>query len=461
MPRYLLENYMTDQDLDNIIKNSNFCIVPFMVLNTRPNGTCKTCSQAHELRAFHEDWDEETTNSSIPLGQKSIRFLNFTDNSLDEIWNSDFLTKFRMAKINGQEIRSCQNCYFEDSIGNGISKRYRFNRDYAELHKDRVRDAIDNGGRLSKPPSWWEMRLSSECNSACRMCTPDTSSLIKKQNVKNIDIIPEYDKSMTYQAVKFYDKWGYLGDNPRFHEEFWNNVDNVRYIEFHGGEPLIDKNLISLFQRLVDEGRSKDIYLNGYTNANVCSIEILQLLNQFKGGRVGVSIDGYGEENDYLRWPSKWSKIEENIENFKILGDSWEVRINSAMTVYQTLTIMKLVEWYESIITKPGMDIFGLVISLVKRPVRMSIEIIPYEMRNEVANDLELFIETSYACNTSKYARRNRGSLLSTAKLLRSKETVDQKDIDEFIEYTRIYDNIRRQDVLETFPELRFIFDGK
>lgn len=442
-----------------ILADPKFCIVPFMLLNTRPNGTCKTCSQASELRAFHEDYTDDTIDSRIPLGQKELKFLNFTDNTLDEIWNSEFLKEFRMKKIRGEYIKSCENCYFEDSIGDGISKRYRFNRDYGEAHLDRVEEAMINSGRVEAPPTWWELRLSSECNSACRMCNAATSSLIRKQNEKYIDIIPIYDRVITDQATKFHKKWGYLGDNPRFYEEFWQNVETIRYIEFHGGEPLVDKNLLNLLQQLVDTGHAKNIYLNGYTNANVCSIEVLELLNKFAGGRVGVSIDAYGKQNDYLRWPAKWDKVEENIRNFKILGDNWDVRINAALTVYQVMDMMDFVNWYDDITQLDGMDMFKLVINVVKRPERMAIELIPLQHRERVAEELDLFIKTSYTCNESKHAKKNRGSLNSTCKLLRSTETASQTAMDEFKEYTKTLDQIRNQDVLTTFPKLGILYE--
>lgn len=451
---------MKDKKLEEILNDPMFCIVPFMVLNTRPNGTVKTCSQCHELRAVHKNYNETSIQTDLPLNGFHPDYLSFKKDSLDDIWNSEFLKEFRMKKINGEYIKSCKTCYIEDQAGENISKRSKFNNLYGKEHIDRIQDAINNNGRLNDTPSWWELRLSSECNSACRICNASTSSLIRKQNEKHLHEIPDYDKSITIQATDFYKKWGYLGDSENFKKEFWKNVDSIKYIEFHGGEPLIDKNLLEIFEKLATSRHSKNIWLNGYTNANVCSSEVIELLNCFKGGRVGISIDGYAEENDYLRWPSKWNTVEKNLKNFKILGDTWEKYIISAVSVYQCLSIDKLVTWHNNLVQQDGMDIFPLTLNVVTRPSRISAYLLPYEKRSELVKFINEYVTTSFACNRSKYANRNKHTMEKFMSLiLKEDKLLVQKDFDDFIDYTNSLDKIRKQSVLEVFPKLHFMFD--
>lgn len=452
---------MKDKKLEEILKHPMFCIVPFMVLNTRPNGTVKTCSQCHDLRAVHKNYNEKSIQTDLPLDGFQPDYLSFKKDSLEDIWNSDFLKEFRMKKINGEFVKSCKTCYIEDQAGDNISKRSKFNKLYGEEHINRIQDAIDNEGKLGEPPSWWECRLSSECNSACRICNALTSSLIRKQNEKHLDKIPSYDKSITIQATNFYKKWGYLGDSENFKKEFWKNIDSIKYIEFHGGEPLIDKNLLDIFEKLAISGHSKNIWLNGYTNANVCSEEVIELLNCFKGGRVGISIDGYAEENDYLRWPSKWNTVEKNLKNFKILGNTWENYVISAVSTYQCLSIDKLVTWHNNLIQQEGMDIFPLTLNVVTRPSRISAYLIPLDKRIELTTFINDYIAKSFACNKSNYAERNKHTMKKfMALILKDDNSLTQKDLDDFIEYTKSLDKIRKQSVLEIFPKLKFLFEN-
>ena len=38
-------------------------------------------------------------------------FLNLTKDSVEDIWNSEFMRDFRMKKIKGEYIKFCETCY--------------------------------------------------------------------------------------------------------------------------------------------------------------------------------------------------------------------------------------------------------------------------------------------------------------------------------------------------------------
>ena len=73
-----------------------FCLLPFTLLHYRPNGTTATCSQGLKQLGPTERLDS---------------------NTFDEVWNSEFMREFRMAKLNNEYVENCYSCYFDDAQG--------------------------------------------------------------------------------------------------------------------------------------------------------------------------------------------------------------------------------------------------------------------------------------------------------------------------------------------------------
>ena len=68
-------------------------------------------------------------------------------------------------------------------------------------------------------------------------------------------------------------------------------------------------------QKLIDKGVSKNVTLEYDTNTCKCTLQrAIEQWSNFKTLMLRVSIDDYGEQNDYIRFPSKWYKLDENIQ---------------------------------------------------------------------------------------------------------------------------------------------------
>lgn len=394
--------------------NENFCIIPFMVLNCRPNGTLKTCSQAD--------------------GVGPIEGFNLNKDSVEEFWNCDFMRDFRKRKIAGERIPQCEGCKRIEESG-GESKRQGYLNRYYERYKDRVRA----DGYVHEMPAWWEFRLSSVCNSACRICTPKNSTLIAKEHQKHYDIIPQYDRDQLAGCTK-----AQLGDG-KFLREFWKHVDSIDAIELHGGEPLIDDNVIDTLEKLVDQGHSKRMHVHVHSNINKIDDHIIWLLNQFKSGWFGASIDAYGEENEFLRWPSKWSVVDENVRKIN-LHKKWAKDILVSVTAYQCLSLYKLLDWFIEI-----QNHWGIWFYAVHSPDRFSLEMIDIERRRVAAEEILTYK------NVLKEKQRDRMDVL--AETLLSTREPDISEYYNFVMYNDAMDKIRNQDSKSLFPHIKDIYE--
>ena len=85
-----------------------------------------------------------------------------------------------------------------------------------EDNKHLVEEADKNDGYMKTLPTWWELRFSSICNQACRMCIPQTSSKIREEFAQYKDDLPEEYKSQTEVALKAFSKFG-SDESSRFH----------------------------------------------------------------------------------------------------------------------------------------------------------------------------------------------------------------------------------------------------
>jgi MoaA/NifB/PqqE/SkfB family radical SAM enzyme len=110
---------------------------------------------------------------------------------------------------------------------------------------------------------------------------------------------------------------------PRENPTFWNEIDQVvdqiRYIEFTGGEPFMIKEHFEMLRGLVDRGIAGRIEIHYNTNGTQYPEEAADIWRHFKLVEIAVSIDDVGERFEYQRSNAVWTEVVANIERFKQL----------------------------------------------------------------------------------------------------------------------------------------------
>jgi MoaA/NifB/PqqE/SkfB family radical SAM enzyme len=391
---------------------------------------------------------KDTTVETI-LDSKN-RACNLTKDSVEEIWNSEFLKDFRMKKINNEYIKFCETCYQEDSMG-VASKRQSVIDAYYEDNKHLIDEAKANNGMMTTMPVWWELRLSSICNQACRMCIPQTSSKMRDEFAKFVDELPPSVKKNTEAAIIQYNSHGYLGESEFFLNQFWENIDDIKYLELHGGEPTADKTLWELVEKVVSSGHSKHMHVHVHTNIHSLQKRHIELWDQFRTGWIGVSIDAYGIENEYIRYGSKWSTIENNLKLLKGLGSHWTKWVTSSVMAYNSCTMHKLIDWFIDYTKVNEIDDLWWRMDPVTNPNIMRIEHIPLEYRLSAIDKLTPLIDKANDIQTKH-------SIQELISALHSTELPTTGSYEELISYTKVLDIKRNQNASEIFPHIQRIF---
>jgi len=88
-------------------------------------------------------------------------------------------------------------------------------------------------------------------------------------------------------------------------------------LELFGGEPTYNKSVHQLIKQIVTQGDSDHITLYINTNGSVDFLEKLPEIMQFKELEIGVSIDGVGQQFEYIRHGVDYATVQKNIKRWQ------------------------------------------------------------------------------------------------------------------------------------------------
>ena len=289
------------------LPHDTFCVLPWISLEASPVGTVRPCCLAMD----------EISDSN---GNK----YKLANTSLVEIQNSTAMKSLREDFLAGKKPQNCRRCWNEERSGR-TSKR---------MHTlDRLKHMI--GADVSwtsdaMPLMFLDLKLGNICNLKCRICGSWSSSQFAAEEIK-FNRKEETRASFAYQMLKD-------GAWPRESVEFWDDLDrhldNIRYIEFTGGEPFMIKEHFQLLQKLVDTGRAAQIEIHYNTNGTQYPEDGEAIWKHFKHVEIALSIDDVEERFEYQRSNAVWSEVVANTERFRQLRSR-----NSNITLQACCTI--------------------------------------------------------------------------------------------------------------------------
>ena len=265
--------------------SKTYCVHLFSQVATDNLGYLRPCCQ-NEIGVFNKNKQRIHLEMMTPM----------------EFFNSDPIKDMRRKASSGERIEGCQSCY--DMEDNGVtSMRQRDNEKYQWIIEE-VGDKIDQPKIHSL-----DFRAGNLCNLGCVMCGPSASSkldkLFKEHGSATFSYFHEnMDEFRQDHDIRTWYK------NPEIIEGILNDTREISKLWLLGGEPLYNDVNFRLLDRL--KGKGKDLELEVSTNVTRVSPEIIETLEHFKTV-LKCSIDGTGATSDYIRFPSKFSEIEENL----------------------------------------------------------------------------------------------------------------------------------------------------
>jgi MoaA/NifB/PqqE/SkfB family radical SAM enzyme len=106
-------------------------------------------------------------------------------------------------------------------------------------------------------------------------------------------------------------------ENTVFWEQIADSVDQLRYIEFTGGEPFMIQEHFDMLQRLVDQGVAHRVEIHYNTNGTQYPKGAIDIWRHFKTVEIAFSIDDVEDRFEYQRSGAVWTDVTRNLKLFK------------------------------------------------------------------------------------------------------------------------------------------------
>jgi MoaA/NifB/PqqE/SkfB family radical SAM enzyme len=289
------------------IPHEKFCVLPWVSLETSPIGTVRPCCLAEEeIKDIH--------GNKFDLGKSA---------ELADIQDSNYMRKLRKEFLLRKQPATCKKCWAEEDSGR-TSKR---------MHTlDRLKHLIPDTEWTQdpKPLMFLDLKLGNICNLKCRICGSWSSSSYAAEEVEFAPLT-EKKRGYHYQMLK---QGAWARDNKDFWDEINSMSDQIRYLEFTGGEPFMIREHFQFLERIVEMGIAGQVEIHYNTNGTHYPEHAEDIWQHFKTVEIAFSIDDVGERFEYQRTNAVWSEVEHNIARFDTMrARNTNIQLQACITV--------------------------------------------------------------------------------------------------------------------------------
>lgn len=371
------------------------CLLPWLNIHTNTDGKIKLCCNIH-LDHFVNILEKDL----------SITYFNFGYDDIDTIWNSKYMRSSRIKHHSNKGCTECEGCYnLEKNTGHSPkigqnqlwNARLREDQELQTYMTDQMLGTVSEL-RAGMLPVSLELRLGNQCNLQCISCWGMSSSLIHEERKEILKTNVLEEKGLSWLR----EKWTMdeeVVDNTQvkdwfetdiFYSNFKKLAPNLRRLYTTGGEPTLIKSNYKMFQMLLDEGNT-DCRIEFTSNMTTWNPEFYKRLEQFTNVEIQMSVDGVNEIGEYIRYPSDFSKVRENIFKAAELVSTrpgWTVK---CFTVLQALNCQYIGDIWDVLAEaceKYNINIDWWPITL-DHPNYLSLKSAPLDVRQQALRDLD------------------------------------------------------------------------
>jgi MoaA/NifB/PqqE/SkfB family radical SAM enzyme len=342
------------------IPHDKFCVLPWVSLETSPIGTVRPCCLAE---------DELRDNAGEKFNLNSAQF--------STIQNSQGMQDLRQQFLEGKQPETCRKCWREERAGR-TSKR---------MHTlDRLKHMIPDQAwtQDAKPLMFLDLKLGNICNLKCRICGSWSSSQFATEELAWLG--PDEDKksSFHYTMLK---QGAWPRENPVFWQEIAQVANQIRYIEFTGGEPFLIEEHFDLLRSLVAAGLAPDIEIHYNTNGTQWPKNAAAVWKYFKTVEIAFSIDDVGDRFEYQRTNAVWAEVNDNITRFRELRNhlpNIQLQVCSTVNVFNICYLEELSQWID------GQHFDFVYWNMMHEAYYFSISTLPDSAKRVITQRLEL-----------------------------------------------------------------------
>ena len=242
------------------------------------------------------------------------------------------MKSLREQFTNGEYPSPCSKCWKEEQIGmpslRQLSK-HKFREIYYQLDYQ-----ADNFNNLQI----FDLKLGNSCNLTCNICDARNSSKIADQQHAEGQI-----SQSLYTEIKRAVNWA---DTDHFWDQLLTTVDNLKYLDLYGGEPLMSKKHFVFLKKLIDLGVAGNIKIDYNTNGTIYSDHFFDLWQEFKEVKLSFSIDDIEDRFEAQRVGASWDLVCANIKKYNSrTSDKFITEIFPTINTQNVFWLPELLEW--------------------------------------------------------------------------------------------------------------------
>lgn len=405
------ESDWTDKLKERVPKN--FCLFPFTHFQLDPDGRARPCCK---YKVGDAEWQQ-----NVP---------KLPDVNIDELWDQPEFQDLRSQFLNNEKPKGCKACWDEEAAGITSMRLMRENAGLQHPFATFFHHIPNNS------PKTLDLKLSNLCNLKCRICTPFLSTQWMKE-IKDLELTNTelYDTFVNNSKEKF-------SENPENEEILKKWAPTIDFMEFYGGEPLMQQEHDKILSIMHAFGNPKKTGLYYNTNGTICNEEFFKLWTKFKDVTINFSVDDIENRFEYQRKNAKWDIVLQNIKLYREFATKYNV--NLKLRFYTTISILNVfyLKEFLSFIQKFDMPV---MLNMVHYPHHYSIVNLPENVKHIVREKL-LTIDTSLLDPWSP-------TMDNVINFMFGSPT-DTKMLEMFFEKTKIHDSYRKESFTDVFPEL-------
>jgi sulfatase maturation enzyme AslB (radical SAM superfamily) len=209
-------------------------------------------------------------------------------------------------------------------------------------------------------------------------------------------------------------------------------------------------------------GQAEKMSIEYNTNMTNLQPRVIKLWEHFKTVTVGASIDGYGDVNDYQRFPAKWPSVYKNLQVIDGLPSNVKAWLACTVTNLNVFHIPEFMKWklteskFKKINSSKKNPI--LTIHVAHSPATACIQTLPLEMKHIVKEKYDACKDWLITEDLPDHVVQSGIKTINNIVNFMMKEDKSSK-WSWFCEYTKQIDKLRNQNILNVVPEYEPYFD--
>ena len=356
-----------------------YCSFPFQHQYVHMSGSVRLCCATME-------------NVTDKKGNR----VHMNNDSLQKIWNNDYMKDVRLKMKNGEVLKACAKCIDQEARG------YKSMRQ--DNNEEKNINNVNADGSMDTMPNSMELHFGNVCNLKCKMCGQDYSNQIGKEILQ----IGEKDKDFLKWVYKQSGNVNNWTNNLSVEYTWFRNEKTknklIDYVSKHitqltiiGGEPTVIPEFYELLDYCYKNNTLQDKNITIVTNLTNTNPKMTQWLPKMKAWTIWASIDGLGDITEYIRYPSNFKKVVENLNFYKKLlleSNNGRIVFSPAIQLLNIHQLDDMLKWFIDFADNHWGEQFNISwMSQVWYPRICNYDTAPKQYRYKVADKLEESID--------------------------------------------------------------------